>query len=298
MAMKAISDLLAEIEQKKGYTAAPKELMKTALQDPEVQAFFKTHHLQASDLHNSWITIFNYVEQKKHPDPVMKGYQAELFMNDGQVALRYRKTQDQLAREQKARQKRNLQLIDLPQRLHQVELSKLDRDPGRKAALAAIGSFLLKFKDEPHLKGYYLSGDFGVGKTYMLAAMANQAAEMGKRVVFLHVPTFIAGLSSHFEDHSLQDEIERVATCDLLILDDIGAESLSPWSRDDVLGVILQRRMDEVLPTWFSSNFDKSKLADHFANTRNAVDPVKAARLMQRVDFLAPEIVVSGPNRR
>ena len=60
-----------------------------------------------------------------------------------------------------------------------------------------------------------------------------------------------AGLASHFGDNSLQDEIRRLSGCDLLILDDIGAETLSQWSRDDVLGVILQARMDNVLPTFF-----------------------------------------------
>ncbi len=108
----------------------------------------------------------------------------------------------------------------------------------------------------------------------------------------------IRGLSSHFEDNSLQSEIRRVADCDFLILDDIGAETLSQWSRDDVLGVILQSRMDNVLPTFFSSNLDMKALQDHFKETKNAIDPVKAARLMERIRFLAKEVIVSGPNRR
>jgi primosomal protein DnaI len=121
---------------------------------------------------------------------------------------------------------------------------------------------------------------------------------MGGRVIFLHMPTFIAGLSSHFGDNSLQTEIQRLAACDVLILDDIGAETLSPWSRDDVLGVILQARMDNDLPTFFSSNFDMKALESHFSATKNADDPVKAARLMQRVRYLAKEVVVYGNNRR
>lgn len=132
----------------------------------------------------------------------------------------------------------------------------------------------------------------------MLAGLANSIAATNKNVIFLHVPTFIASLSSHFEDNSLNKEIKRVSECDVLILDDIGAETLSQWSRDDVLGVILQARMDNVLPTFFSSNLDMDKLEKHFAEIKNAVDPVKAARLMQRVRFLAKEVVVSGENRR
>ena len=83
-----------------------------------------------------------------------------------------------------------------------------------------------------------------------------------------------------------------------MILDDIGAETLSQWSRDDVLGVILQARMDNDLATCFTSNMEMDDLEDHFASTKNAVDPVKAARLMQRVRYLAKEIIVTGRNRR
>ena len=169
---------------------------------------------------------------------------------------------------------------------------------GEKEVLSLIGEFLSKYKKNPHQQGLYLSGDFGRGKTYILAGLANQVAKENKNIVFLHVPTFIASLSSHFEDNSLQQEIRRVADADLLILDDIGAESLSQWSRDDVLGVILQARMDNVLPTFFSSNLDMNDLEEHFAETKNSVDKVKAARIMQRIRFLAKEVVVFGPNRR
>lgn len=119
----------------------------------------------------------------------------------------------------------------------------------------------------------------------MLAGLANYVAtNFDRNVVFLHVPTFIAGLSSHFGDNSLLNK-SNLAECDVLILDDIGAETLSQWSRDDVLGVILQARMDNVLPTFFSSNLDMEALESHFEETRNATDPVKAKRLMQRLRY-------------
>ena len=56
--------------------------------------------------------------------------------------------------------------------------------------------------------------------------------------------------------------------------------------------------MDNVLPTFFSSNMDMKQLEDHFAETRNNLDEVKAKRLMERVRFLSKEVVVGGQNRR
>lgn len=121
---------------------------------------------------------------------------------------------------------------------------------------------------------------------------------MGKKVIFLHTPSFFANLSTHIKEQNLDEEINRISQADILILDDIGAESLSQWSRDDVLGVILQYRMDNLLPTFFSSNLSFDDLEKHFEETRNNIEPVKAKRLMQRIKFLGKEVDVGGKNLR
>ena len=118
---------------------------------------------------------------------------------------------------------------------------------------------------DKHAKGLYLEGDFGVGKTYMMAGLANGLAQEGNEVIFLHVPSFIAGLSDHFKDNSLTDKIMKIATATIVIFDDIGAESLTEWSRDEVLGVILQRRMDNQLPTFFTCLLYTSDAADDYS---------------------------------
>ncbi len=46
------------------------------------------------------------------------------------------------------------------------------------------------------------------------------------------------------------------------MLDDIGAESMTSWVRDEVIGTVLQHRMSQ-LPTFFSSNFSPDELKHH-----------------------------------
>ena len=174
----------------------------------------------------------------------MKGYKPRLFLNGNVIDITYVPTQDKLDSEAKARAERRIELIDLPGKLRHVELANIDSTPERDVVLDEVALFLANFKKNKHIKGLYLTGDFGVGKTYILAGLANTIARQGSRVVFLHVPSFIASLGSHFQDNSLNDEIDRIASAPVLIFDDIGAETLSEWSRDDVLGVILQKRMD------------------------------------------------------
>lgn len=298
--MEAIGDLLKKIVKERNL-GNEKELLKTALHDPDVQAFLQANRekIGKAMIRNSMANIYEYYAQKHSQNQVLAGYAPQLFLNGKVIDVRYKPTEAKIVADQQRAAKRRLHLIDLPAKLHDVNLSDIEVTNDRQQALTLIYDFLKKYKADPHQQGLYLSGDFGIGKTYMLAGLANYVAtNFDRNVAFLHVPTFIAGLSSHFGDNSLQDEIRNLAECDILILDDIGAETLSQWSRDDVLGVILQARMDNVLPTFFSSNLDMEALESHFEETRNATDPVKAKRLMQRVRFLAKEVVVSGPDRR
>lgn len=61
------------------------------------------------------------------------------------------------------------------------------------------------------------------------------------------------------------------------MIDDIGAESMTSWIRDDVLSVILQYRMQEQLVTFFSSNLDLKALEEHLTVTqRGEQEPLKS----------------------
>ena len=92
--------------------------------------------------------------------------------------------------------------------------------------------------------------------------------------------------------------INQAKNTSVLILDDLGAENLSMWIRDDILGVILEYRMQNELTTFITSNFDMTEMEKYLSETRDDRDPGKAARLMQRIKFLTKFMVVSGKNRR
>lgn len=272
-----------------------------ALNDLDVQKFLAQNKVTKENVQKSLPDIYEYVREKNNfqqGHPAIPGYEPTLKMNGNLITVSYAPTAKTMANQEQRQAKQRLELIDIAPSFRNIELSDANQDKGRMNALAQIAVFMQKIEKHKPAKGLYLAGDFGVGKTYLLAGLANALAKAHKHVVFLHVPTFIAGLSKHFDDNSLQDEIMHIAQSDVVIFDDIGAETLSPWSRDDVLGVILQHRMDNNLPTFFSSNMSMKELTDHFAQTKNAVEDVKAKRLMQRVKFLSQEVVVGGKNWR
>src|SRR5699024_10790260 len=97
----------------------------------------------------------------------------------------------------------------------------------------------------------------------------------------------------------MPQKLEVVKKTPILMLDDIGAESMSSWVRDDILSPILQFRTQENLPTFFTSNFNFQQLQHHFTYTqRGEVEQMKAARLMERIQYLTVPIEVNGRNRR
>ena len=100
-------------------------------------------------------------------------------------------------------------------------------------------------------------------------------------------------------DNSVMDKLDIIKKSEVLMLDDIGADINSTWVRDEVLGVILQYRMQEELPTFFSSNLNFQELEEHFrVGNRGEDEPVKAKRLMERVRYLSKEVHMTGKNRR
>ncbi|MPN64343.1 Primosomal protein DnaI [bioreactor metagenome] len=101
------------------------------------------------------------------------------------------------------------------------------------------------------------------------------------------------------QSNTVNEKIDAVKKAEILMLDDIGAEANSTWIRDEVLGVILQYRMQEDLPTFFSSNFTMQQLEEHLRmGNRGDDEPMKAKRLMERIRFLSREVPMTGKNRR
>jgi primosomal protein dnaI len=301
--MEKINDLLgnAFTQHNKDRKIDSKALINEALQDSEVQAFIKQNQVPKEVVLSSLNNIFQFHQQKeaaKTGSNPIPGYLPKLILHGSTIDLAYAPTKEKSKELVRQKASRHLELIDIPKRYRNVTSKDIIANEDRKAAIIAINNFLMEIQGHEYKQGLYLQGDFGVGKTYLLAWLARALAEMGKKVIFLHTPSFFANLSTHIKEQNLDEEINRISQADILILDDIGAESLSQWSRDDVLGAILQYRMDNLLPTFFSSNLSFDDLEKHFEETRNNIEPVKAKRLMQRIKFLGKEVDVGGKNLR
>ena len=146
-------------------------------------------------------------------------------------------------------------------------------------------------------KGLYLHGNFGTGKTFLIAALLNELKEKYLvRTEIVYVPELLRRLK---EDLSLVgDRLYALETVDVLLLDDIGAEKVTDWGRDEIIGTIIQTRMNKGMPTFFTSNLNLNELEHHLSLTKDSEDILKAKRIMERIKFMTDDICLLGNNYR
>ena len=298
--MESVGDVLKDHPSRFQY----QDLVQQIVKDPDVAAFIQKESLSQEELNRSISKFNQYITERDKflrgdTDYIARGYKPILVMNHGYADVSYEETPELIAAEKEAAIKKRLKLINLPSSLKNVSFLDVYRDD--VARLAVLNRMIKFVNDYPeNRKGLYLYGDFGVGKSFMVAALAHDLS--GKRGVsstLLHYPSFVIDVKNAIGDVSVKNLVDEIKQAEVLILDDIGAEQSTPWVRDEVLQVILQYRMQEDLPTFFTSNFNFEDLEKHFAKGKNGNDETwEARRVMERIRYLAEETRLEGENRR
>jgi DNA replication protein DnaC len=161
--------------------------------------------------------------------------------------------------------------------------------PDKAANLRLAYDSVRQYGDDP--EGWLvLVGGFGCGKTHLAAAVANQAVEQGRAVLFVVVPDLLDHLRATFAPNSpatYDQRFDEIRTAPLLILDDLGTQSSTPWAQEKLFQ-ILNYRYTARLPTVITSN---QRLEEIDLRIRSRmVDP----DLSRVVTILAPDFRRSG----
>ncbi|MCP1639824.1 primosomal protein DnaI [Streptococcus gallinaceus] len=279
------------------------ELYAEIVSDAEVAEFIAQHQLTEDQVSRSLSKFFEYLNERKKylakdSAYIAVGYKPVLVMNEGYADVSYQETQALLDYRKAETIKNRIQLISLPASLKSVTAADLDfEDVNRMPIYEAISEFLERVGRDN--KGLYVFGNFGIGKSYLMAYLAHQLSVRHElATTMLHYPTFVVDIKNAISSGSVKERIDDIKAAQVLILDDIGAEQHSSWVRDDVLQVILQYRMQENLPTFFTSNFSFADLERHFSSGKIGDETWQARRVMERIRYLAREIHLEGSNRR
>jgi DNA replication protein DnaC len=145
----------------------------------------------------------------------------------------------------------------------------------------------LSFAKRPH--GWLVfTGPYGCGKTHLAAAIANQRAGLGDPPLFVMVPDLLDHLRAAFSPNSgtsYDRRFDEVRTAPLLVLDDMGSQSATPWAREK-LYQLLNYRYNRELPTVITVASDMLKDVDERVRTR-----MMDERICNVVTITAPAFV-------
>ena len=298
--MESVGDVLKRQPSRFHY----QDLVQKIMKDPDVAAFVQQESLNQDELNRSISKFNQYITERDKflrgdTDYIAKGYKPILVMNHGYADVSYEETPELIAAEKEAAIKNRLNLINFPSSLKNVSFLDVYRDDVQR--ITVLKRMIEFVNDYPNnLKGLYLYGDFGVGKSFMVAALAHDLSEKrGVSSTLLHYPSFVIDVKNAIGDGNVKTLVDEIKLSEVLILDDIGAEQSTAWVRDEILQVILQYRMQENLPTFFTSNFNFEELEQHFAKGKHGNDETwEARRVMERIRYLAEETRLEGVNRR
>jgi len=312
MDMQSIQSTLRKMASSQSITEKNNALLQEIKRHPKLIAFLQEHpSVTDEQLLKGLPKAYEYVEASHACEAcqglalcknLLKGHHPELFMDRGALAITYKPCRMFEEDKQKRRQASLLKGLYVPKDVLKVTFKTLDtKEEGRHDALEAAGRFVERYSRSPkEVKGLYFHGKFGVGKTYIMGAIMNALAEQkGVESLMVYTPDFFRELRGAIQENTLNEKIDYIQKVPVLILDDVGAENMSPWVRDEVLGSILQHRMMESLPTLYTSNYDYDELEEHLSySSKSGVEEFKAKRLMERIRYYSSSVAVTGENRR
>lgn len=303
------SSLKKWMEENGDFKQRHQKMKQDILAHPDIAAFLQQHP-EITDAHidRRLNRLYEYTTQsiqcadcRNYPacKNLVKGYSPILSFMQDEIHISYEKCENHLLYEQQEQEDNLVTSLHIPKEILEARMEGIEIDGHRRNAIKKLSRFLDQAQTELPDRGFYLAGSFGIGKTYLLGATANRLQEMRISSMLIYMPEFVRQMRDAIQTNTVQEKIEAYQTADVLMLDDIGAENFSAWFRDEVLGAILQYRMMERLPVFFTSNYTMDQLEVHLAETSKAgVEEVKAGRIMERIKRVSEEIILGGENKR
>lgn len=231
-----------------------------------------------------------------------KGFKYTPFIENNNLVFGYKKCKYKEKYDNDNEYKKNIDLFLVPSSLKNASFKDIYTDDKSRSEVIKYISYFKKNYFTNKDKGLYLYGNFGSGKTYIIAALFNELAKSGVKSSIIYFPEYLRDLKTSFnkndEDLSFKEKYDYIKKIPILLIDDIGAENLTPWARDEILSSLLQYRMEENLSTFFTSNLSLEELEAHLSLTNGKADIVKAKRIIERIKYLTNDIKLIGPNRR
>ncbi len=283
-----------------------KESLLSLSQEKHIQDFFKMNHLDTSLMQEYWVELLDYNDDYhmcEHCSSLQQcpkasqGMKKKLSYYDEEIVLELESCLYGKQWEEKRLLLEKFVITNvnddiLMKDLKELEILKKDLlTPNEKRALA----YVRKYEKEQGNQGLFLHGDVGSGKTSLLAALMNSLAKKGNEIGLIHFPTYLIDLKASFSTGDNEYALEKLMKVDFLMLDGIGEENITAWSRDEILLTILSYRLLNHLPTFFTSMYGYKDLENVYTIKKSDIgDKIRARTIIQKMKALSIEIMLDG----
>lgn len=145
-------------------------------------------------------------------------------------------------------------------------------------------------------RGLFFTGKSGRGKTYTACSIARKLIARGWRVRFADVVAIEREVRSSWGSRETNEDqiIAKYVNADLAIIDDLGAEEMTPTTIK-VLRAVVSGREANAAVTIFTSNYSRKEFALHIASES---DSVMAQRFASRIAGMTEVVEFGGEDRR
>jgi DNA replication protein DnaC len=158
---------------------------------------------------------------------------------------------------------------------------------GDKKALNKAMEYVERFNDSS--RGLLFLGPCGTGKTHLAVAITKALIQKAVEVAFVTVAELLSSLRATYDDTSRiseQNILDHMGKVPMLVLDDLGAEKVTDWTKDR-LYLIVDRRYREARPIIVTTNCDVKELEDHVG-----------MRVFSRLHEMCEGVPMRGQDRR
>lgn len=276
-------------------------LVETLVDDDYLRDFFIKNDIDTSFIEENLQSLFVFkVENDKckgceglnRCKQDLVGQEPVIKYENNRIEYYYRDCVYDLSRREKQNQKELIDAMYMPKMIFEASLEDFDFKKGKNRLYihSKLTSFITLYLNGENVKGLFLYGQYQKGKTYCLAAVANELTKRGVSVLIAYYPDLVREIKSRIGNNTVEEMISKLKGTEVLMLDDIGGESPSQWIRDEVLGPILQHRLLDEKPTFFSSNVSQKELMSLMTLNGQKAEMMKAARIDARIQSLSDEV--------
>ncbi len=270
-----------------------KKIIEEIKNEKSIKSFLDENGLDDKVVETNILTFYSYkvklakckgCKGLEHCLQNYEGLAPKLEYNESQVIVDFLPCKYLKNKQLKAQKDAHLKVIAT--NFDQYDLNDVYNPQARKELLIKIASIYNGYKAGDKVKGLYVYGPYGCGKSYMLAWLASKLAQDDVDVIFAYYPDLVRKLKNAIGEGTLEEQVASLKNIDVLVIDDIGGESNSDFIRDEVLGAILQTRMMNEALTFMSSNLEPKLLIEHLSSGSKEVDLVKGTRIFERIKTL------------